>query len=105
MLGEMDDDGTDVDLIDAGSSDKNVSSNDAAKSSISKVKEQVGEVMDTMRTNMNKVLERGDRLDDLNERSEELSNTANVFQSRAKGVRRTMWIRTCRVCLRKKAFF
>nr|CAD7206615.1 unnamed protein product [Timema douglasi] len=45
-----------------------------------------------MRSNVNKILERGDRLEDLQDASERL-NTASVdFQSAANRMRRRAWI-------------
>ena len=85
----MDDgnDDTDVDLIDAGK----------GESKLSKVKGEIENVMDGMKANIGKVIERGDHLINLNERSDELSNSASMFQSRARSARRNMYFRTCRV--------
>lgn len=52
---------------------------------------QVNEVVDIMRTNVNKVLERGEKLDDLGERAESLEIGANQFQTSAQRIKRKMW--------------
>jgi len=48
------------------------------------LKSQVGEVTDTMKNNMHKVLERGDRLEDLEGRSLALNDTAIQFRDESK---------------------
>ena len=64
-----------------------------------RVKNQIEDTIDSMRTNIVKVLDRGQRLDDLNERSEELTTSANSFNTRARYTRKAMWMRTCRARL------
>lgn len=44
-----------------------------------------------MQSNINKVLERGDRMDTLNERSELLSSRANEFRISSRNIRRKFW--------------
>ncbi|XP_051930247.1 vesicle-associated membrane protein 4 isoform X3 [Hippocampus zosterae] len=56
------------------------------------VQSQVDEVIDVMQENISKVIERGERLDDLQDKSESLSDNASAFSSRAKQLhRRMMW--------------
>ena len=64
-----------------------------------RVKNQVNDVIDTVRTNINKVIDRGAHLDDLNDRSEELSSSAASFNTRARYTRKALWMRTCRARL------
>ncbi|XP_005795607.1 vesicle-associated membrane protein 4 isoform X1 [Xiphophorus maculatus] len=57
------------------------------------VQSQVDEVIDVMQENISKVIERGERLDDLQDKSESLSDHASAFSSRAKQLHRRMWWR------------
>ncbi|KAA8589857.1 hypothetical protein FQN60_013222, partial [Etheostoma spectabile] len=57
------------------------------------VQSQVDEVIDVMQENISKVIERGERLDDLQDKSESLSDNASAFSSRAKQLHRRMWWR------------
>jgi hypothetical protein len=66
-------------------------------SKINRVELQVNDVIDQVKFNINKVIERGDNLNVLNTKSCQITASANVFQNRAKGTRRAMWLRTCRV--------
>ena len=68
-------------------------------SKIARLQGQVNEVIDDMRINIDKVIERGNNLDELNDRSEQLNVTGDLFKQRARGVRRAMWFRTCRTRL------
>ena len=72
-----------------------LSSNSTSK--LNRVHNQINEVIDGMKTNINKVLERGQELDDIDERSQQLSASATLFETRAKNTRKAMWFRTCRV--------
>uniref|UniRef100_A0A3B3S9D5 Vesicle-associated membrane protein 4 n=2 Tax=Paramormyrops kingsleyae TaxID=1676925 RepID=A0A3B3S9D5_9TELE len=60
---------------------------------IRQVQNQVDEVIDVMQENISKVIERGERLDDLQDKSESLSDNASAFSSRAKQLHRRMWWR------------
>ncbi|XP_058887382.1 vesicle-associated membrane protein 4-like [Acipenser ruthenus] len=64
---------------------------------IKQVQTQVDEVIDVMQENITKVIERGERLDDLQDKSESLSDNASAFSSRAKQLRRRMWWRECKM--------
>lgn len=55
------------------------------------LKSQVEEVTNTMRDNVGKLMERGERLDDLRERSDHLSGLSTEFSSSAGRLRRKMW--------------
>jgi vesicle-associated membrane protein 4 len=59
-----------------------------------KIKELQGDVeqlANVMQTNIKKVLERGDRMDTLNERSELLTSRANEFRINSRSIRRKLW--------------
>ncbi|KAK3732490.1 hypothetical protein RRG08_030690 [Elysia crispata] len=58
---------------------------------------QVDDVVDIMKNNVNKVIERGDRLEDLQDKSESLSSHSDMFRSRAKSLHRNMWWNNCRM--------
>uniref|UniRef100_A0A9J8BKT3 Vesicle-associated membrane protein 4 n=2 Tax=Cyprinus carpio TaxID=7962 RepID=A0A9J8BKT3_CYPCA len=58
---------------------------------IRQVQSQVDEVIDVMQENISKVIERGERLDELQDKSESLSDNASAFSSRAKHLHRRMW--------------
>ncbi|XP_076824486.1 uncharacterized protein LOC143470317 [Clavelina lepadiformis] len=55
------------------------------------MQKQVGEVTGIMRANVEKVLERGDKLDDLVDKTEDLQASANTFQVNAKRIQRKMF--------------
>merc|ERR1712126_265707 len=52
---------------------------------------QVGEVVDVMRVNVEKVLERDSKLSDLNSRADHLQAGANQFQTQATRLKRKYW--------------
>jgi hypothetical protein len=64
-----------------------------------RVKTQIDDVVDSVRTNISKVLDRGTTLDELNDRSEDLSTSAATFNTRARYTRKALWMRTCRARL------
>ncbi|XP_040840187.1 vesicle-associated membrane protein 4 isoform X2 [Ochotona curzoniae] len=64
---------------------------------IKHVQNQVDEVIDVMQENITKVIERGERLDELQDKSESLSDNATAFSNRSKQLRRQMWWRGCKV--------
>ncbi|XP_072367650.1 vesicle-associated membrane protein 4 isoform X1 [Scyliorhinus torazame] len=64
---------------------------------IKHVQNQVDEVIDVMQENITRVIERGERLDELQDKSESLSDNATVFSNRAKQLRRQMWWKECKM--------
>jgi len=58
---------------------------------ISEVKKQIEDTRQIMSTNIDKVLERGERLDDVMDKSEAMKNTADAFRKKGKELRRKMW--------------
>jgi hypothetical protein len=89
---------------------------------LGRLQNQVEDVVDAMKTNIEKVVDRGQSLNDLNDRSENLSTSGQLllfhlirfdskfgninfyqigelFSKRARNVRKSMWIRTCRARL------
>ena len=63
---------------------------------IAKLQNQVKEVVDEMKINIEKVIDRGQNLDDLNDRSEQLGAAGDLFSKRARNLKKSMWLRTCR---------
>ncbi|KAI9597585.1 synaptobrevin [Syncephalis fuscata] len=55
------------------------------------VQRQVNEVVGIMQENIDKVMERGERAEDIHNKTEELERGANQFRSGANRVRRRMW--------------
>ncbi|XP_071097538.1 vesicle-associated membrane protein 4-like [Haliotis cracherodii] len=64
---------------------------------ISTLQNQVDDVVDVMKNNVSKVLDRGERLDDLQDKSDSLASNSDMFRSRAKGLQRSMWWKNCRM--------
>jgi vesicle-associated membrane protein 4 len=58
---------------------------------IKELQSDVEQLTNVMQTNINKVLDRGDRMDTLNERSELLSSRANEFRINSRSIRRKLW--------------
>ena len=65
-------------------------------SKIDRLRNTVDDVVDTMKTNIEKVVDRGNNLNELNDRSEQLGVSADMFSKRSRGLRRHMYFRTCR---------
>ncbi|CDS10255.1 hypothetical protein LRAMOSA02931 [Lichtheimia ramosa] len=57
----------------------------------SRVQAQVDEVVNIMQDNIDKVMQRGERLDDLRGKTEDLQSTATHFRRGANQVRKRMW--------------
>ncbi|KAG1322760.1 hypothetical protein G6F62_010061 [Rhizopus arrhizus] len=64
---------------------------DAAPSKTTQVQRQVDEVVGIMQENIDKVMQRGERLDDLRGKTEDLQATAGHFRRGANQVRKRMW--------------
>ena len=90
LLMESDDDDTLLDTIGAapGTSTK-----------MNNVQQQVNDVTDTMKKTIDKVLDRGQNLNELSDRTDQLTTSADLFSKRARHTRRSMWMRTCRARL------
>ncbi|XP_064077536.1 vesicle-associated membrane protein 4-like isoform X1 [Macrobrachium nipponense] len=61
------------------------------------VRVQIAEVTDVMRDNVGRLLERGDQLDTLQDRSENLATTSDQFLTSATRLRRNVWWQNTRV--------
>lgn len=59
--------------------------------SLFSVRVQIAEVTDAMRDNVGRLLERGDQLDQLQDRSQGLATSSDQFRTSANRVRRNAW--------------
>ena len=55
------------------------------------VQEQVDEVVNIMQQNIDKVMERGEKLDDLHNKTEDLQQSSSQFKRNASTLRKKMW--------------
>lgn len=55
------------------------------------LKQQIDETVDVMRKNVNKVAERGEHLDSLQNKTDDLAMSAQTFRRGANQVRKKMW--------------
>ena len=60
-------------------------------SNVKRLRDDVEEVKGQMVQNIDKVIERGERLDDLNERTENLNARAGEFQTVSTRLKRKLW--------------
>ncbi|KAJ3069980.1 hypothetical protein HDU99_002790 [Rhizoclosmatium hyalinum] len=58
---------------------------------VAQVQAQVQDAVGIMQNNIQKVAERGERLEDLNERSENLASSSQAFRNKSKEVRMKMF--------------
>ena len=63
---------------------------------LSKLKNQVNDVIGDMKINIEKVIDRGQNLNELNDRSDQLGAAGDLFSKRSRNLRKSMWLRTCR---------
>ena len=64
---------------------------------IDKLKAHVAEVSNIMTENIQKIMDRGERLDSLNARSEGLTANSEIFRSSSRRVARKMWWKNARL--------
>jgi t-SNARE complex subunit (syntaxin) len=60
---------------------------------IGETEENINETTAILKKNVTKVMERGEKLDAISERSEQLERSANTFRVHSTRVRRTMWLK------------
>ncbi|XP_076812064.1 vesicle-associated membrane protein 4-like [Clavelina lepadiformis] len=68
-----------------------------ASDKVKRVQNQVNEVVGVMQTNIGKVMDRGERLEDLQDKSESLADSATNFNIRATKLRKQMWWKSFRM--------
>lgn len=66
---------------------------------LSRVQNQVSEVMGVMQTNIGKVLDRGERLEDLQDKTDDLAAGALTFHKSASKLQKKMWWRNMKIRL------
>lgn len=66
---------------------------------VSKLRSQVDEVKDVMTQNIERVLERGERLDDLVDKTTDLEASAATFQTTARRIKRKYWWKNTKMML------
>ncbi|XP_046844734.1 vesicle-associated membrane protein 7-like [Xenia sp. Carnegie-2017] len=71
----------------------------ASSDQLSRVRQDVEDVKGVMTQNIEKVLERGERIDTLLDKTEELDSSASTFRTNAVRVRRKMWWQNTKMCL------
>ncbi|XP_068695159.1 vesicle-associated membrane protein 8-like [Montipora capricornis] len=69
------------------------------KDGISKVKSEIKGVMGIMQNNISKVLDRGTKLEDLQDKSEDLEMSASHFRSGSRRLQRKLWWQNFRLKL------
>lgn len=62
-----------------------------SRSHMASIRAKVEDVKQTMATNIERVLERGERLDDMASKSESMRSQAEVFRAKGRSLRRQMW--------------
>ncbi len=75
---------------------KPVASSTGEPTKLNRLQNQVKDVIDDMKINIEKVVDRGNNLNDLNDRSEQLGAAGDLFSKRSRNLRKSMWLRTCR---------
>lgn len=73
------------------------SNSDTKYDKLDQTNRQVKEVTGLLKDNVERVLERGEKIDRLQERSEDLESNAINFQSKSRRLRRKMWCRNCKM--------
>eukprot|EP00039_Didymoeca_costata_P016623 m.300464 g.300464 ORF g.300464 m.300464 type:complete len:117 (+) comp16421_c1_seq35:237-587(+) len=73
------------------------SDHDEPDDRLKKTRNEVNSVIDIMRNNMEKVLDRDAKLGDLEDKSEHLMNGANAFKRGTKKISRQMWWQNHRI--------
>ncbi|KAF8786455.1 Synaptobrevin like protein [Argiope bruennichi] len=71
----------------------------AASRRIQQTQAQVNEVVDIMRTNVEKVLERDQKLSELDDRAEALQQGASQFEQQAGKLKRKFWWKNCKMII------
>lgn len=71
----------------------------AASKRIQQTQAQVDEVVDIMRTNVEKVLERDSKLSELDDRADALQQGASQFEQQAGKLKRKFWWKNCKMII------
>jgi vesicle-associated membrane protein 4 len=76
---------------------KKIKMADASNSKIQSVQKEVDEVVGIMNDNINKVMERGEKLDSLQEKTDDLQQSSLQFKRGATRVRKQMWFKNVKL--------
>lgn len=71
--------------------------NTASSKRLQQTQAQVDEVVDIMRTNVEKVLERDQKLSELDDRADALQQGASQFEQQAGKLKRKFWWKNCKM--------
>lgn len=66
---------------------------------IALLRQEVNSVVDTMKLNINKMIDRGDRLEDLEARTDELRRLGDDFGKNSRRLNRAMWWKNMKLTL------
>lgn len=97
LLGEYHDDDEEEDFFYERSPVPKPGQSNQSSSKVQKVQGQVDEVVGVMRGNMEKVMDRGEKLEDLEDKTEDLMFSASIFKVSAKGLRSHFWWQQCKM--------
>ena len=70
---------------------------------LQKVKSQIDDVKDVMASNIDKVLERGEKLEDVLEKSDQMKDHAMQFKTKGKKLRRMLYCQNIKMKVRAPA--
>ena len=68
-------------------------------SDVNQLREDVGEIKEQMVTNIGKVIDRGEKLEDLNKRTDVLNARASEFEVVGRALHRKLWWQNARLWL------
>ncbi|KRT81234.1 hypothetical protein AMK59_6180 [Oryctes borbonicus] len=71
----------------------------AAQKRLQQTQAQVDEVVDIMKTNVEKVLERDQKLSELDDRADALQQGASQFEQQAKNLKRKFWLQNLKMMI------
>jgi len=73
-------------------------SKDPSADKMTKIKGDINDTKDQMIRNIDKVLERGEKIELLVDKTEDLSNQSHSFKSKSVKLKRTMWWKNAKLC-------
>eukprot|EP01147_Barroeca_monosierra_P000390 gene390-3736_t len=74
-------------------------SNASEQDALAKAKQEIGQVKDIMVQNIDKVLQRGEQIDLLVDKADELQDNSKRFQSRSRKLKQQMWWQNKKMCM------
>ena len=79
--------------------DERHSSSSAKSKKLQQTQDQVNEIIGIMRTNVDKVVERGGKLSELDRRAEALRDNAEIFETQAAKLKKKYWWKNTKIWL------